>query len=181
MAAFLPSAAAAAPVTWTLQDARFAGSGPENPFSGSFAYDADTNTYSAINITTRSGGGYVGATYSFGVNGTASRVTLLTSSGDNTGLKGLYLLFDSPLTGAGGTVALDVTGSPTTARTMEAICSTPNCSNLNLPSARYGFTGVVNGAVAAAAVPTLSEWAMIMFGTILAGAAALYIQRRRSA
>lgn len=31
----------------------------------------------------------------------------------------------------------------------------------------------------AAAVPTLSEWAMILFGTILAGGAALYIQRRR--
>lgn len=28
-------------------------------------------------------------------------------------------------------------------------------------------------------VPTLSEWAMILFGTILAGGAALYIQRRR--
>lgn len=28
-------------------------------------------------------------------------------------------------------------------------------------------------------VPTLSEWAMILFGTILAGSAALYVQRRR--
>lgn len=32
---------------------------------------------------------------------------------------------------------------------------------------------------APAAVPTLSEWAMILFGTILAGGAALYIQRRK--
>ena len=32
---------------------------------------------------------------------------------------------------------------------------------------------------APAPVPTLSEWAMILFGTILAGGAALYIQRRR--
>lgn len=30
-----------------------------------------------------------------------------------------------------------------------------------------------------APVPTLSEWAMILFGTVLAGGAALYIQRRR--
>lgn len=30
-----------------------------------------------------------------------------------------------------------------------------------------------------AAVPTLSEWAMILFGTVLAGGAALYLQRRR--
>ena len=32
-----------------------------------------------------------------------------------------------------------------------------------------------------AAVPTLSEWAMILFGLILAGGAALYIQRRQKA
>ena len=30
-----------------------------------------------------------------------------------------------------------------------------------------------------AAVPTMSEWAMILFGTVLAGGAALYLQRRR--
>lgn len=34
-------------------------------------------------------------------------------------------------------------------------------------------------AAPVAAVPTLSEWAMILFGLILAGGAALYIQRRR--
>ena len=32
---------------------------------------------------------------------------------------------------------------------------------------------------APAPVPTLSEWAMILFGSVLAGGAALYIQRRR--
>lgn len=32
-----------------------------------------------------------------------------------------------------------------------------------------------------ATVPTLSEWAMILFGVILAGGAALYVQRRRFA
>lgn len=32
-----------------------------------------------------------------------------------------------------------------------------------------------------AAVPTLSEWAMILFGTLLAGLGGLYIQRRRLA
>ena len=37
----------------------------------------------------------------------------------------------------------------------------------------------INGMAPAAAVPTLSEWAMILFATVLAGGAALYIQRRR--
>ncbi|WP_367118068.1 IPTL-CTERM sorting domain-containing protein, partial [uncultured Brevundimonas sp.] len=30
-------------------------------------------------------------------------------------------------------------------------------------------------------VPTMSEWAMILLGTILAGGAALYIQRQQRA
>lgn len=34
-------------------------------------------------------------------------------------------------------------------------------------------------AAAPAAVPTMSEWAMILFGLLLAGGAALYIQRRQ--
>jgi hypothetical protein len=47
------------------------------------------------------------------------------------------------------------------------------------------FAGSSNPSVVtltsgAAAVPTLSEWALILFGLILAGGAALYIQRRRS-
>jgi len=37
----------------------------------------------------------------------------------------------------------------------------------------------VNFVAAPAAVPTLSEWAMILFGLLLAGGAALYIQRRQ--
>ncbi|MBB5744454.1 IPTL-CTERM sorting domain-containing protein [Brevundimonas variabilis] len=40
---------------------------------------------------------------------------------------------------------------------------------------------VVLDAGAPAPIPTLSEWAMILFGTILAGGAALYIQRRQMA
>ena len=40
---------------------------------------------------------------------------------------------------------------------------------------------LVPPVVAATPVPTLSEWAMILFGTLLAGGAALYIQRRRVA
>lgn len=38
----------------------------------------------------------------------------------------------------------------------------------------------VQAIVPAAPVPTMSEWAMILFGLILAGGAALYIQRRQS-
>lgn len=36
-------------------------------------------------------------------------------------------------------------------------------------------------AAAPAAVPTLTEWAMILFGALLAGGAALHLQHRRRA
>lgn len=49
----------------------------------------------------------------------------------------------------------------------------------NLSTGVQSASGTVSVASAAAAVPTLSEWAMILFGTVLAGGAALYIQRRR--
>ena len=41
------------------------------------------------------------------------------------------------------------------------------------------ITNVAGTASAPAPVPTMTEWGMILFGTILAGGAALYIQRRR--
>lgn len=42
------------------------------------------------------------------------------------------------------------------------------------------FRVIFNDTPPPAPVPTLSEWAMILFGTILAGGAALYIQRRQN-
>ncbi|MFC5343068.1 IPTL-CTERM sorting domain-containing protein [Brevundimonas staleyi] len=46
-------------------------------------------------------------------------------------------------------------------------------------SGNEGFFRATYTDAAPAPVPTLSEWAMILFGTVLAGGAALYIQRRR--
>lgn len=42
-------------------------------------------------------------------------------------------------------------------------------------------SNITNAAAAPAAVPTMTEWAMIAFALALAGGAALMIQRRRSA
>lgn len=55
----------------------------------------------------------------------------------------------------------------------DVIVTTPNGVSAN--TAADNFTYVVPPA----AVPTLSEWAMILFGSILAGGAAMYIERRR--
>lgn len=45
----------------------------------------------------------------------------------------------------------------------------------------FGFVANFGAAPAPAPVPTLSEWAMILFGLILAGGAAVMVQRRRLA
>ncbi len=48
----MSSTAVAAPVKWTLVDVTFSDGGTA---SGSFMYDADTNVFSAVDITTISG------------------------------------------------------------------------------------------------------------------------------
>ncbi|MGQ2990600.1 MAG: IPTL-CTERM sorting domain-containing protein [Brevundimonas sp.] len=45
--------------------------------------------------------------------------------------------------------------------------------------AQTNFDDVRVARTAPAPVPTMTEWALILFGTIMAGGAALYIQRRR--
>lgn len=49
----------------------------------------------------------------------------------------------------------------------------------NAPSTTYIDDVSIVAAAAPSAVPTLSEWAMILLGLTLAGGAALYLQRRR--
>lgn len=64
----------------------------------------------------------------------------------------------------------------------------PNAGPGNCRSSSFGSQSsaafssaptVAEGPPLPAPVPTMGEWAMILFGTILAGGAALYIQRRR--
>ncbi len=57
-----------------------------------------------------------------------------------------------------------------------------NYSDTTAMTATYNYIGpgvLSVGPLAVPPVPTMTEWAMILFGTVLAGSAALYIQRRR--
>ncbi len=49
----------------------------------------------------------------------------------------------------------------------------------SLSALAWAETYTLTAGVPPATIPTLSEWAMILFGTVLAGGAALYIQRRQ--
>ena len=101
----IPSARAAT-LTWTLQNFLFDDGGTA---TGSFGFDADTNTFSGINIST-SVNGLLGSNYSLlspsGVTSATffDTITGTPASGESR------LLFDlaSAMTNAGGTIALNL-------------------------------------------------------------------------
>lgn len=157
----------AAPLTWYVNGA-FADGGT---ITGSFTYDADTNTYSAVALTVN-GGALSGVTYITPNTPFVGPVQLsaVTAAGTGSGQRMATFIFSGPLTNAGGLVLL----SPTTA---EGTCNV-GCT---------GFTGGVPSRLAAPggvlsttlSVPTLGEWAMIGLTTVLAGLGGLIAMRRR--
>jgi len=98
----------AIPVEWVLQDIEFDDGGKA---SGSFTYDADTNSYSNINITTTGGSSFAGATYttvSTYLGGGAANYLFVTESTNGTedGFGHLRLIFGSDLTNTSGPTSL---------------------------------------------------------------------------
>jgi PEP-CTERM motif len=90
-------------VTWDLSGVTFADGGTA---SGSFVYDADTNTVTSVDITTM-GGSIMGATYTLvdpGYGPYASEIVFVTGSlADYTDTPALYIGFSTDLTDSGGT------------------------------------------------------------------------------
>jgi hypothetical protein len=105
------SLAVATPITWYLSGVHFDDGGTA---SGSFIFDQDTATYSAINITTTLGNPFVGAHYLAPLtagSGPAFLEALTAASGDFTGTPMLQLWYSTGLTNAGGTVVLSAPNS----------------------------------------------------------------------
>jgi len=166
-ASLFASVALADPVVWTLNGVTTLDG---QTVTGSFTYDADTNTYSAINVTSTGGVGPFTALYP-GVPSSAGIAAFIQTPA-SPGQNGIFLL--SPIkTNAGGTLTIN-----TTIGVGGLFTCTGACTGGNFTAGRSIATGSLVGAPVAP-VPTLSEWAMILFGTILAGGAALYIQRRQ--
>src|SRR5258708_17612531 len=93
--------ASAAPVVWTLSGVTFSDGGTA---SGSFIFDADTNTYSSINVTTTTGSVRTGASYSVQNGGGASSLGMVTLVSANlAGTPALALSFSASLTNTAGT------------------------------------------------------------------------------
>lgn len=84
---------------------------------------------------------------------------------------------------AGGTCTINFTFRPANAGVFGLSASTVTYTGGDNASPKVLTAGVrpTLTVTAPTPVPTLSEWAMILLGTILAGGAALYIQRRQVA
>ncbi len=175
--------ARAASLTWSVQDAVFEDGGT---LTGSFDYDAETRTYSNVNLAV-SGGLldnflYQGAPC--GVTPTAGRTCLpdrsqspdqflievFAQSGytDSAGVKGwLFLGFLQNLTTTGGTVPIFNSGE---------LWYKPQGSDTH----RFGQRAIVQGKVVAQTPGTAVPEPMSMVGLALAGAGLACVRRYKS-
>jgi len=137
IAFFASATVCAAPVQWTIDSLFFDDGGTG---SGTFTYDADTNSYSDINIVTTVGSGFEGAAY-IDVNTEAplSSDFLVAMIYPLGGLPALQLSFAAPLTNVGGVVAINGYA--------ESMCG----DGCEFPIADYRY--ISSGSVSAVPVP----------------------------
>ena len=161
----LGARASASPILWTLSGVTFADGGTA---SGSFDYDAATNTYSLVNITT-TGGSITGATYLALDPGFASTSGILSvvpnaGLGDFTGTPLLALGFGPHLSALGGTSSI-LAGSG------EGTCINTTCSM------GTSLRNVTAGSVTAVPEPST----LTLLGAALLGLGCLVTFRQRCA
>lgn len=173
------SSAMAAPVIYNFTG-DFNNGAATGSLTGSVTFDDATGIASAITINVTAGKATDGVanlpaqTYTFAGHATPTLIGASTAV-PAAGLRGAILRFQAaaPL------------GSPTplTLDLVEAVCSSNDCSGLNVTTATGRYATITSFAPAPpptpAAVPTMTEWAMILFGMLLAGGAALHLGQRR--
>ena len=120
--------AQALPIKWVLQDVVF---NDQSTATGSYFYDADTNMFSNINVSTST----IGSVYTVGnpsSGGNSGFLALLTTDvGDLTGVLELTMALASTMANAGGTLAIvpDFVFSGGTGFSFEGACIDPSCSS----------------------------------------------------
>lgn len=139
----ISSVSLATPVQWTLSDVAYGDGGTA---SGSFIYDADSATFSAISIATTAGLDAPAAYYDTVLISESPYDLALTQSGalDLTGAPLLQLLFQAPLGNAGGAISLVDQFYPAFSSSegecLDAVCSSAGLLRLMVDG---GVTGTV--------------------------------------
>lgn len=170
-------------VTWYLSGVRMADGAVA---TGSFVYNALTNTYSSVDITTSGGSVFTGAHFP----GVVTRWVLPTfilpvtnpGAGNYIGVPDLPMTFAAALTDAGGTVSINTTQiapSISAATTCEnGACSGPPLATRNNIVAGVVTTVLPTPPPPAVLVPTLSEYGLGGLALLLAGSAVVLLRRR---
>lgn len=126
---------------WTFQNSGFGGADTGVPLTGTFIYNADTATYSSIDVLTGAGASLPGANYRYvGPGPGASVIDFVSSSAaDITDAYRLNIGFNGPLTNAGGTlnIAFGFEG-----RCLNNACGFPGFG-INLARGLIGPTSIV--------------------------------------
>ncbi|WP_353236569.1 IPTL-CTERM sorting domain-containing protein [Diaphorobacter ruginosibacter] len=175
------SVAHATPIKWTLSNVIFGDSGTA---SGSFVYDADTNTFSMVSLSTTAGSSGTASTFSSVCSVSAcpvpssdqvvSAIDPASTTGDMTNIKVLYMAFATPLTNSGGTVVLTSGASGTC---INSTCSIPPTDARNITGGQLNGVPYV-APTAATPVPALNQWGLVLLASLL-GSLAFWRQRRK--
>jgi hypothetical protein len=164
----LPSIASADGVTWTFSGVTFDDGGMVASGS-SFFYDALSNKYDDISVTTTAGTLLTGATYtslSSCCGSSDTGLALGPNVTDYTDTPLFFVLFSAPLTNAGGTIPLSFGFADTDFDSAEDFCTSPVCSGPSGFSMRLVTGGEVVG-VASTAVPEPSAISLLIVGLIV--------------
>jgi hypothetical protein len=175
----LAAAPPSSPVTWALTGVTMSDGAVAQ---GSFTYNAGTNTFSNISISTTGGTVFPGAAYTavdpsqvgsvdnFGVEFVPN-----PGLANFTGTPVLVLIFSPPLTNGGGTSSL-INGI---VASYETTCANAACTGPSLTTRTFAAGNVTTTPPQTAApVPALSSIGFAGLAILLAGSSTLKLRRR---
>ena len=171
----LSTSAKAAVIEWDLYNVQFDDGGTA---FGSFFYDADTNIFSNIDITTTTGTTFTGTYYEFmnpDITPYADSLHLTATPGTADGTRAFNINLVSIMTNAGGAISLLTPPAPTS---FEGLCSGPICNSFKpAPDNRLVISGWVSTSASITPVPIPA--AVWLFGSGLLGL--IGVARRKKA